>query len=47
MEMRTLSVIIEELGGRTDFTEGSEKLKDLFDRVNHEGKYAPSGEAQQ
>jgi len=43
MEMRTISVVIEELGGRTEFTEGSEKLKDLYDRVNGEGKYATNG----
>ncbi len=43
-QMRVISSIIEELGGRTEFTEGREQLRDLFEKVNGEGKYASNAE---
>jgi len=39
-QMRAISSIVEELGGRTEFTEGREQLQDLFDKVNSQGQHA-------
>ena len=39
-QMRIISTIVEELGGKTEYTEGREKLQDLFEKVNGQGKYA-------
>lgn len=39
-QMAAISSVIERLGGRTEFTEESEKMQDAFDQVNGLGKYA-------
>jgi len=43
MQMRAISTIVEELGGRTEFTEGREQLRDLHDKVNGQSEYAAEG----